>query len=186
MKAVGAGLGLDFHRARPVAAVLGAVIRGQHFEFGDGLQAGIDVQRAVAAVIHVVAAVQFPVVVLHTAAVDAEAYVAVDADRAFILAGLIAYAGDQRDQLREVPSVQLQLGNLLSVYGAGKVRRLGLHLGNITAFDRNFFLDRAHFQRDVGAGLLAYLEHDCLGLISLEAGATTVTLTGPDGKPATR
>ena len=72
------------------------------------VQAGIDVQRGVAAVVHVVAAIEFPVVVLGAAAVDAVGDVAVDADLAFILAGLIVDAGHQSYELSEVAAIELQ------------------------------------------------------------------------------
>ena len=65
------------HCTGAVAAILSAVIRGQDLEFRDGIDAGIDVQRCVAAVVHVVAAVQFPVVVLGASAVNAVSNVAV-------------------------------------------------------------------------------------------------------------
>ena len=80
---------------RTVPAILRAVVRGEHFDFRDRIRIGINVQRLIAAVIHVVAAVQFPVIVLGAAAVDAHGDVPVNAHRAFILAGLIAYAGRQ-------------------------------------------------------------------------------------------
>jgi len=49
-----------------------------------------NVQRVVAAVVHVVAAVHFPVVVFVAATIDAVHHVAVDTDGAFV-PGLIGY-----------------------------------------------------------------------------------------------
>ncbi len=74
-----------------------AVIGRQHLEFCDRVEAGIDIQRIVAAIIHVVAAIEFPVVVLDAAAINAEDYFAVDSDRTFVLTRLIAYAWNQGD-----------------------------------------------------------------------------------------
>jgi len=84
----GAGLGLDFDGAGAVAAVLRAVVGGEDFEFGDSFEVGIDVEGGVTAVIHVVAAVELPVVVLGAAAVHAVGDVAGHADQTFIGAGL--------------------------------------------------------------------------------------------------
>ena len=85
MKCAGSGLGFHFDGARTVAAVLSAVVRGKHFEFGDGIEAGIDVQGGVGAVVHVVPAVEFPVVVLDAAAIHAVADVAVNTNVTFIV-----------------------------------------------------------------------------------------------------
>ena len=154
--------------------------------FGDGFQAGIDVQRAVAAVIHVVAAIEFPVVVLGAAAIDAEGHAAVDADRAFVLTGLIADARDQGDQLGKVAPVQLQLGDLFSANRTGKIRRLRLHLGDVRTFYRHLVLvaptcratsARAFWPTGRTTPLASYFLKPC---------AITVTLIGPEGKPATR
>ena len=69
---IGARLGLHFDRAGTVLAVLCAVVGSENFEFADGVDAGSHVQRAIAAVVEVVAAIEFPVVVFDAAAVDAE------------------------------------------------------------------------------------------------------------------
>src|SRR2546423_4915682 len=114
MEALGARLGLHLNRARTISSVLGAVVGGQHAEFGDGIQAGINIQGAVTAIIHAVAAIDLPVVVLRAAAVHAELHVAENSDSAFILSGLIADSGSERDQLGEIASVKLQLRDLFS------------------------------------------------------------------------
>src|ERR1035438_252804 len=88
-----AGLGLDFDGAGTVAAVLRAVGGGQDFKFGDRFEVGIDVQRGIAAIVHVVPAVEFPVVVLGAAAVHAKRDVAIDPDGAFVLVGLAHHTG---------------------------------------------------------------------------------------------
>src|SRR5262249_14981749 len=67
VKRIGTRLGFDLNRSRAIASILGAVVRGQDFEFGNGIDAGVNVQRGVTAVVHVVAAVELPVVVLDTA-----------------------------------------------------------------------------------------------------------------------
>ena len=117
VEALASRLGFDFDRARTVTAILRTVVRRQDLEFGDRFDVRINVQRCVAAVIHVVAAVELPVVVFGAAAVNAVLHVAVDADRAFILVRLAHNAGCQRHELREVASVQLELGDLLARYG---------------------------------------------------------------------
>ncbi len=138
MECLRSALGLDFDRSRTVAAILRAVIRGQNFELRNRVNAGINVQRAVAAVIHVVAAVQFPVVVLGAAAVHAERNAAVDADLRLILSRLVAYAGDQRDQRSEVAPIQFELSDLFPGDSAGQFGRLRLNLRYVLAFDDHF------------------------------------------------
>ena len=85
------GLGLD--GAGGVAAILCAVVGGQHAHFANGLDTGSNVQRGVAAVIHVVAAIQLPVVIFEAAAVYAVVGVSVNADHTLRGAGLIADPG---------------------------------------------------------------------------------------------
>ncbi len=92
---VGAGFCFHFDSAGTVFAVLRAVVGSQDFEFRDGFQVWIDIQRIVATVIHVVAAVDFPIVVLGAAAIDAVQRVADDADRAFVLSRLIYDTGER-------------------------------------------------------------------------------------------
>ena len=91
------GLRLHLDGSGAVAAILRTVIGGEHLELGDGIEAGIHVQRGVAAVIHVVAAVDLPVVVLGSAAIHAVGNIAVHPDRPLILPGLAHHAGNQRD-----------------------------------------------------------------------------------------
>ena len=105
MERAGSGLRFDFNGAGTVAAILRSVIRGQNFELSDGFGVRIDVQRGVAAVIHVVAAVELPVVVLVAPTVHAVGNVSVYADLAVIVASLIDYAGAESDKLREVATV---------------------------------------------------------------------------------
>ncbi len=102
-----------FDGCRAVAPVLSAVIRGQDFYLGHGIDVRIGVERAVAAVIHVVAAVELPVVVLGASAIDAESDVAVNANRTFVLARLIANTWNEGDELREITAIQDKLVDLL-------------------------------------------------------------------------
>src|SRR5215467_8121180 len=102
VKALATGLGFDFNGTGSVAAVLSAVIRSENFEFGNGIDAGINVKGGVRTVVHVVAAVEFPVVVFGAAAVEAVRNVAIDADGAFVLAGLVADTGNDGGELSEV------------------------------------------------------------------------------------
>src|SRR5271157_899648 len=66
-----AGLGLNLDRARTIAAVLRSVIRTEDADFGDRIQTRESHQRGVAAIVHVIAAVDFPVVVFGAAPIDA-------------------------------------------------------------------------------------------------------------------
>ena len=60
MEGAAARLGFDFDGAGTVLAILGAVIGGEDLKFSDRFEVGINVERAVGAVIHVVAAIDFP------------------------------------------------------------------------------------------------------------------------------
>ncbi len=89
MEGAATRLCFHFNGAGAVAAVLRTVIGSKNLKLGNGLGIGIDVQRAIGAVVHVVAAVQFPVVVFGPATVHAVGNVAVHTDLAFIRTGLI-------------------------------------------------------------------------------------------------
>src|SRR5262249_16297443 len=95
VEAAGAGLGLELDRSRPVAAILGTVVGSEDAKFGNGIEAGISVEGGIAAVIHVVAAIDLPIVVFGASAVDAELHVAGQAGPGFIRTGLIADAGSE-------------------------------------------------------------------------------------------
>ena len=165
----GTGLGFNFHRAGAIAAVLRAVVGSEHFELGDRLQAGIHVQGDVAAVVHVVAAVEFPVVVLGTTAVDAERDIAVNANCAFVLSRLIADAGCERDKLGKVPAVQLKLCDLLSGDCPAQIGRLSLHLGDVCTFDRDFSSSGSDLHGYIIARFLAYAQDHAPYFVLLEA-----------------
>src|SRR5438552_12324839 len=74
------GLGFDFDGSRGVTAILCTIVGSEDFELSDSLGVGVDVERRVAAVIHIVAAVEFPIVVFGAAAVHAVGDVAIDAN----------------------------------------------------------------------------------------------------------
>src|ERR1700722_7670526 len=103
-----AGLGGHQHGSRSATAKFRAVIRGENLQLADGVQAGVNDQCAGTAVdagIEDVAAVHVEIVVLDAASVHAVLDAAFHSDQSFILAGLIAYAGRQGDQLREIPTI---------------------------------------------------------------------------------
>ena len=163
MKLVRSGFGFHFYGTRSVATILRAIIGGQYLDLGDGVNAGINVQRGVAAVIHVIATVQLPVVVLRAPTVEAEGDVAIHADSAFILAGLIADTRHNRCKLREVASVELKLGDLFPRHRATQIGRRGFHLGDIFACYLDYFSNPAHGQLHVDADLLGHGQHDSGG-----------------------
>ena len=105
METRGSALGLDFNGAGAVSSVLSSIIGGQHPKFGDGLGIGINVECAIAPVIHVVAAVDLPVVIFGAPAVHAVGHAAIDPDPAFILACLADDAGSKINELSEVPVI---------------------------------------------------------------------------------
>src|SRR5262245_26899916 len=88
MECTSSGLGFHFYRTRTVPPVLCAVIGRQNLKFGDGFWIWVYVEGGVGPVVHVVAAIQFPVVVLGAAAVHAVRHVAVNAYLGVILTRL--------------------------------------------------------------------------------------------------
>ena len=182
VESVGAGLSLYFHSARAVTTVLSSVVRSEDAKFGNRFQARVNVQRGVASVIHVVATIQFPVVVLDTAAVDAEANVAINSDRAFVLTRLVADTWNQRHQLSEVAAVQFQLCDLFPGYHAGQIRRLGFHLGNLFAADHNLGIRGTNNQRNVHAGFLTDIQLYRFGRKGLESRSRNADVVGTSAK----
>ena len=170
MKRTGAGLGLDLDGAGAVLAVLRAVVGGKNFEFGDGFEIWIDVDAVVGTVVHVVAAIDFPVVVLATAAVDAVHGVAGDADGAFVLSGLADDAGSEGDELREVAAVEFEFLNLLGGDGAAELGGLRVYLGDIFAGDDYFLGNGADGKADIHACFLRDIQHNAFSLKFLKAG----------------
>src|SRR5207302_9752413 len=106
----------------------------------------IDVEGGIAAVIHVVATIELPVVVLGAAAVHAVSDVAIDADLAFIRAGLVDDSRSQSDELGEIAAVQHELIDLLAGHGRAEGGRLRFHLGYTLAGYYDFFVHRPHGQ----------------------------------------
>src|SRR5579863_7649993 len=104
MEMIRTGFRLHLDRAGAVLAVLRAVVGGQYFDFGNGIDAGINIQRRVASVIESVTAVNFKVVVFGAAAVDAKSHRR-SPRLALISARLIRNAWRQGDQLRKVATV---------------------------------------------------------------------------------
>jgi len=169
VEGAGAGLGFDFDGAGTVAAVLGAVIGSEDFEFSDGFRIWINIERGVGAIVHVVAAVEFPVVVLGAAAVHGVGDVAVDADFCVILSGLADNARGEIDELRKVAAVEDEIVDLLAGDGAGEIGRGCFHLGYAFAGDDDFLGDGADVQGDVNASLFTDGENDFLGGKFLES-----------------
>src|SRR5207237_1589866 len=96
-------------------------------------------------------------------------HVAIYADRTFILAGLMADAGDERDELSEVATVQLELRDLLTRNCAREIGRLSLHLRHGGAFHRHLRAGRANLQRDISARFLSDTQNHTLRFELLEA-----------------
>ena len=161
-----------------VSAVLRAVVGGQHPHLGDGIHIGVDVERAVAAVIHVIAAIHLPVVVLDAAAINAHGNAAGDADGTLILSGLIAYAGDQRDQLREIAAVEHQLADLFPGDDARQFRGLGLNLRHACSLHADFTGDLPNFEGGVHPRFFAQAQHHANGFERLEASGRDLEVVG--------
>src|SRR5438445_11261642 len=143
--------GFDFDSAGAVAAILCAVVRGENLEFGNGFGIGINVEGSVAAVIHVVAAVKLPVVVLGATAVHAVRHVTVDADFGVVLTSLAHHAWRQIDQLRKIAAVKHEVVDLFAGNGTGEIGRLCFDLSHALACYLNYFGNSAHSQLHVDA-----------------------------------
>src|SRR5438309_9625272 len=153
-------------------------IRSQIPDFTDRFNARISVQRAVAAVIHVVAAIELPVVVFGAAAVDAERHVSINSDGALILSSLVANAWSQCSELSEVAPVELQLGDLLAGDSSSQVGRLGLDLGDVLAFYGYFGAGCTDLQCGIGAVLGPDAQDNAFGLIILETWCSDIQVVG--------
>ncbi len=169
VEGAGTALSLHFHRPRAIASILRAIIRCQHFKFGDGFEIGINVQRGVAAVIHVVAAVELPIVVFVAAAVHAIGHVAVHAHFALVRATLVHNTGRQSDELREIAAVQFEVVDLLASNYAGQIRGLRLYLRHALAGNRNFFAHGADRELHVNARLFRDVQFHILRGVFLKA-----------------
>ena len=165
----GARFGFHFHRAGAIASILRAIVGSEHAEFGDRIEAGISVEGGVAAVIHVVAAVNLPVVVFHASAVHAELHIAAQAGARLIVSSLIAYAGSHCGQLGKVAAIQLELCDLPAGHCARELGRLGLHLGNVFSLHHHFRSHGAHLQGSVNPKFLCDAKDDILDLIGLKS-----------------
>ena len=162
MERAGARLGFDFHGAGAISAILCAIVGSEDFEFGDGLRIRIDVQGSVASIIHVVAAIKLPVVVLGAAPIHAIGHVAVDADLGVVLTRLADHAGRQINELREIASVEHEVIDLLAGDGAGEIGRSGFDLGNGFAGNFNCLRNSPDSELHVNAGLFGNGEYDLL------------------------
>ena len=124
MQLVVARLRRHLDGARCGAPVLRAVVRGQDLHFLNRIQAGIHHQRAGSAIqsgVEHVAAIDFKRVVFDAAAVDAVLHAADHAHFGFVLAGLIADARGQRDQLSKVAAVKSDRYDFFLRDGAGNL-----------------------------------------------------------------
>ena len=169
MEGGAAALGFHFDGSGAVATILGAIVRRKNFEFGNGFGIGVNVQRGVGAIVHVVATVELPVVVFGTPAVHAVGDVAIDADLAFIGACLVDNPRSQSDELGEITAVQHELIDLLASHGRSEGGGLGFHLSDAFAGYFHYFSNGAHGQLHVNADLLGNIQHDFAGRVFLEA-----------------
>src|SRR5260370_9390610 len=105
------GLRFHFYRAGTVAAVLCPVTGGENFEFRDGFWIWVYVQVGIGAVIHVVSAIELPIVVLAASAINTARDVAVNTYHTVIRAGvrkfLADYAMTHLYNSRDVAAVKL-------------------------------------------------------------------------------
>ena len=85
------------------------------------------------------------------------------------MAGLIADARDQCDQLGKITAIEFELRDLLTRDCAREVGRLSLHLRHGGSFDLHYGVARANLQRDVSARLLPYAQNHTLRFELLEA-----------------
>ena len=79
--------------------------------------------------------------------------------------------GNQGYQLREVPTIQLKLGDFLAGDGAGQFGRLSFDLRHVGALHDNFRLAAPTCRVDVHASFLRDIQYHALGLILLETRA---------------
>ena len=179
VKTAGSGFNFSFHCAGGVSSIFRAVVRGQHPHFLNRVDAGIHVQRVVAPVVHVVAAVQLPVIVLAASAVHGIDHVSGDAHRPFILPALVVHARRQRNQLREIAAFQFQLRDFRPGDRPAYLRRLRFYLGQPFARHHYFIRNRAHFQRHVHPRLLSHAQGHAFRFVFLETFRTDADVVSP-------
>ena len=147
--------------------------------------AGVDVQRGVGAIVHVVPAVEFPIVVLQTATVHAVANVAGDADGAFILPGLVNDPRAEGNELREVAAVQDKLVDLLAADGGTQFGGTGLDLSDTFTSHHDFFGDGPDGESHVDAIFLADVQNNLGSRELLKAFCGNAEVVSIAGQPGT-
>src|SRR6266487_434018 len=180
-----AGFGLDFHGTGAVAAILRAIVGSEDLKLGNGFRVGVNVQRGIAAVVHVGSSREWPECIFRAATVHAVSNVAVDAYRTLVLAGLVYDARREINELSEIATVQNQLIDLLAGNGAGKIRRRGFHLSHTLAGDDDFLSDGADGELHVDAGLFGNVQNDFLRgefLKALSGHSEVVGVAGQGGE----
>ena len=97
---------------------------------------------------------------------------------------MIAHTGHKRYQLGKVPPIQLELSYLFSSNRSAHLGGLCIYLGQAFALHGHFFLDVAHLQGNIDAGILGHTEGDTFGLISAESrdGNRDVVLSRSQGR----
>src|SRR2546429_1862849 len=121
------------------------------------------------AVVHIVATIEFPVVIFRAPAVHAVKDVSVNAHGALVLACLIHHAGSQIHQLGEIATVKYEVVNLFAGDGAGEIGRGSLDLGHAFAGYLDYVGDSTYVQLHVDANLVGDLQHDFGGRVFLES-----------------
>jgi hypothetical protein len=168
-------------RARGLAE-LGAVAVAMDLELLDGLDRGVDEDRAVAADVVVVGAVDRPHVGVDRAPGDGEVDAAHEALVGDVEARLgLADAGHQQRELDEVAAVERQLADLLAGDEAGDVAALGLHLDG-GGLDADRLRHAARLELDVLGAHVGHVEQEALVEGALESGVAHLDLVAADGE----
>ena len=136
-----AGLGGHFDGRPGVLAHVSAVVRGRDAELGDGVQVRISIKRPCRTLVGIIPAVDFPVVVLHAAAVERNVVVPVDAHVRGVKAVVGRRPWHEQRQRHEVPTVELEVGDLRASHHVRNRRRFRLNLRNVSG--------HGHFLRDL-------------------------------------
>src|SRR5260370_37421889 len=109
VKRFGAGLSFDFDSSWTVFSILGTVAGLEHSYFGNRIDIGVNNERAVAAVVLVIASIHLPIAVFGTPAIDTGAYSAERSRLLLVPLGWVRHAALQAHQRRENPPIHLQI-----------------------------------------------------------------------------
>src|SRR6266404_6192022 len=164
MKVTGSGAGNDIDLRPGRAAGLGVVDAANNAKFADGIDTGERQQREIGATVHVVSAVDLPIVLFSPVAVDLEAHQVSTNRCGGPRKNLVGVAGirrarHQEHELRVVAAVEREFAELKARNYSGRSRALRINV-QCTRLDGHAFADRTHFERKIDGDPVVDIQND--------------------------